>query len=77
MISGPLLFGDEPVPPAEFTRMVGIYASAERQQNALKRWLDDQPELSPDDRSWVEQLPNEKLRQRANELLDEKAAKAK
>lgn len=74
MIDGPLFYGDKPVSPEEFGRMVGIYASTELQNDALKRWIDDQPDLDPLSRSWIEQLPNGKLRQRANELLDEKAA---
>ena len=77
MIDGPLFYGDEPLPVDEFARMVGIYSSTGLQHDALERWIEGQPDLNSTDRSWVEKLPNDKLRQQANELLDKKATKSK
>ncbi|QJE96276.1 hypothetical protein [Luteolibacter luteus] len=77
MIHGPMFYGDAPVPADEFVNLVGLYTSAQLQRQALERWMEEQPELDPSARSWVEQLPTGKLKQRATELLDEKAAKAK
>lgn len=77
MIHGPMFYGDAPVPADEFVNLVGLYTSAQLQRQALEKWMKEQPELDPSARSWVEQLPTGKLKQRATELLDEKAAKAK
>jgi hypothetical protein len=77
MIAGPLFYGDGPVSSEEFSRLVDLYTSAGLQREALEQWLESQPNLDPTKRSWVEQLPSEKLRQRANELMDKKEAKAK
>jgi hypothetical protein len=77
MTHGTLSFGDTPVPANEFVNLVGLYTSAQLQREALEEWIKEQPELDPSKRSWVEELPTGKLQQRARELLDEKAAKAK
>lgn len=71
-----VVYSDDSLSPAEFAKAVGLYASKARQFDALEGWLGKQKALDPGDRSWVEQLPSEKLRERANRLLDKKAAAA-
>lgn len=71
-----VVYSDDSLSPTEFTQAIGLYASRSRQLEALEGWLGKQKAIDRDDRSWVEQLPNEKLRERANQLLDRKAAGA-
>ncbi|HEY1122329.1 MAG TPA: hypothetical protein VGE67_12045 [Haloferula sp.] len=73
MVDG-LFFDDKPLPIAEFSRATSLYASGYLQRAALERWIKAQPELATADRSWIEQLPTEKMRARAHELLGSKTA---
>ena len=72
MLTGALLYGDKLVPLAEFSRLTSLYTSFTLQSIALDRWIEQQPELATADRSWIEQLPTEKMRARARELLESK-----
>ncbi len=71
MLSGAL---HEPPPPAEFSRLVGLFTSGHLQQEALESWVSESKQLDPADRGWIENLPTDRLRTKAHELLDARAA---
>ncbi|WP_035601788.1 hypothetical protein [Haloferula sp. BvORR071] len=78
LLSGMLDFDEKkPMPVEEFTRLVGLYDSGYLQAEALGGWLGSHKELEPTDRDWIEQLPTEKLKLKAAQMLDERAAAAK
>ncbi len=71
-----MLFGTlyDPPPAAEFSRLVGLFTSTHLQQGALENWVGEQKQLDPADRGWIENLPTDRLRARAHELLDARAS---
>lgn len=70
MLSGALHRGEKPLDPAEFAKVVSIYTTPLLQEEALQRWMESQ-ELDPDDETWIAVLPNERLRERAKQLIKE------
>ncbi len=76
MLAGPLLYEDKPLPADEFNRLASLYTSSYLQAKALEHWIEQQPDLATSDRGWVAQLPTEKMRAKANALLDARAASA-
>lgn len=77
MLGGPLLYEPKEVSPQDFARGVAAYTSGFLQQEALERWIKEQPEFDTKERGWIAELPTEKLRSQAARLLDEKAAAPK
>jgi hypothetical protein len=74
MLCGPIYSSDkEAMPAAEFIPLLGMFTSGFLQQEALGAWLEKQPALDPADRAWVAGLPTEKLKFKANQLLDARA----
>lgn len=73
MLAG-LFFDGKPLSLDEFSRVTSLYTSGSLQQEVLERWIEGQPDLSPDQRDWIARLPTERMRSRANELLDARAA---
>jgi hypothetical protein len=68
MLSGTLYSEVEAVSPQEFAKILSIYTTPALQDEALKGWIESQ-ELDPTDESWIEALPNDRLRQRAKEFM--------
>lgn len=73
MLAG-LFFDEKPLPLDEFNRVTALYTSGSLQQEVLEQWIESQPDLSPDQRDWIARLPTERMRSKANELLDARAA---
>ncbi len=70
MLFGPIHYNSESLPTAEFTKLVGFFTSGHLQREALEQWMKSEKQLDPADRGWIEDLPTERLRARAHELLD-------
>ncbi len=60
-------------PAEEFSRLLSYSTSGWQQREALDYWMKEQESLNSGERGWVDLLPTEKLRARANELLDQRA----
>jgi hypothetical protein len=69
MLGGVFYESDKTVSPEEFARVVKIYSTPLLQREALESWMESQ-EMDPSDRSWIHDLPTEKLKQRAQEILE-------
>ncbi len=76
MLSGPLFVGENKdlMPAAQFAPMLGVFSSGFLQAEALETWLARQPDFDPAQRAWIDKLPTEKLKLKANQLLDQRAA---
>lgn len=68
LLSGTLYREEEAVSPQEFAKILGIFTTPVLQEEALQGWMESQ-ELDPADLTWIEALPNERLRKRAKELM--------
>lgn len=68
MLGGTLYRGEKPLEPVEFAKIVEVYTTPLLQEEALQRWMESQ-ELDPGDGTWIKELPNERLRERAKQLL--------
>jgi hypothetical protein len=56
----------------EFGQLVGVLGSGASQSAALRIWMGNHPDLDPGDRTWIDQLPTEKLKATANEMMDKR-----
>jgi hypothetical protein len=68
LLSGVIFPGDKIVSPQEFAKAVAVTSSPRLQEDFLTSWMESQ-EMNPDDRQWINDLPTERLRKRAEELL--------
>lgn len=73
LLSG-ALFSEKPLPAEEFNQALALSPSGIQQREALESWVKAQPDLSPGERTWIDALPTSKLRSRAVELMDQRAA---
>jgi hypothetical protein len=72
MLRGMLMpWPDKPVAPVEeYSQILAISPSAVAQEQGLEAWMKLQPGLDTQDRSWIDQLPSDKLKAKANEVLE-------
>ncbi|QJE96278.1 hypothetical protein [Luteolibacter luteus] len=68
MLTGAMSRDENPLEPQEFARIVSVYTTPLLQEEALRTWMESQ-ELDPKDQSWIEALPNQRLREHAKLLL--------
>lgn len=68
MLSGTMSSSEKPLDSKEFSKIVEIYTTPLLQEEALRQWMESQ-ELDPADESWIEALPNERLRESAKIFL--------
>lgn len=59
---------NDPIPPAEFSKVLNTYTSGYLQEQALETWLKRNKELDQKDPNWIDQLPTERLRNHALDL---------
>jgi len=71
MLMGPLRWRME-MGSAEFCEVVGFLSSGYVQQDMLGEWIGKHPELDEKGREWIAGLPTEKLRVKAEAILDER-----
>lgn len=67
---------NDPIPPAEFSKVLSLYTSGPMQENGLKLWMERNRELIAKDPGWVETLPSDRLKNYAREMTrkNEKSA---
>ncbi len=59
---------NDPISPADFSKVLDTYTSGYMQEKALDRWLQRNKDLDQKDPAWIDQLPTERLRNHMLEL---------
>ncbi len=62
------------ISPAEFSKILNTYTSGYMQEQALDSWLERNKDLDEKDPGWIDQLPNQRLRDHALKLLEKRQA---
>jgi len=56
---------NDPIAPAEFSKILSTYTSGTMQERALERWLKRNQDIDQKDPGWITRLPTERLRNHA------------
>ncbi len=68
---------DDPISPAEFSKVLATYTSGYMQEQALDNWLKRNKDLDQKDPNWIDQMPTERLRNYALDLRKKREASPK
>lgn len=68
---------NDPIPPAEFSKVIETYTSGYLQEKALETWLKRNKDLDQNHPGWIEMLPTERLRNHALDLRNKREAEGR
>lgn len=63
---------NDPISPADFSKVLDTYTSGYMQEQALDSWLKRNKDLDETDPGWIDQLPSQRLRDHALKLREKR-----